>query len=322
MSSNTLNNIYLIVKGCAGLGNRLVTVFSAIKYCERTNRILIIDWSDGQFDKSGIDAFEKCFDLKNMTYSKIDTIKNWENLSHSSELLKNSKEKGIYDLYKSNQSSFWSKFSGKLFYTESLKKLRRNWQPLQNVKNEKSLNYGSDLSDNHKEDILYYIDFFPFINFNDLPKYVQIKSFLNEKIESFIKQNHLSNAVGIHIRYTDKKPTIEIEKIINHIKLNYKNSSVYLSTDSIEIENLFSTQFSEVILFPKIKPKLKGEGLHQWALYNNEEELKYTLFEESVIELFLLSRCKYLFYQGNSTFSNISKVYHSNKNNCYDWLKL
>lgn len=313
---------YIIVKGCAGLGNRLVTVFSAIKYCERNNRLLIVDWSDGQFDKKEIDAFEKCFDLKNVAYGKIDAIENWEKLSHSSALFKKNKEMGVYDLYKSNQSDFWSKFPGKLFFSESLKKLRRNWKPLQNIQDEKLLNYGSDLSDHHKEDVLYFIDFLPFINFNELPKYIQIKSFLNEKLETFVKQNRISEAVGIHIRYTDKKPTIEVEKIIDHIKLNYKSSSIYLSTDSTEIENLFSKQIPDLILFSKTKPKLKGEGLHQWALYNNEEELKYTLFEESIIEMFALSCCKYLFYQGNSTFSNTSKVYHQNKNNCYDWLKL
>lgn len=313
---------YLIVKGCAGLGNRLVTIFSAIKYCERNNRILIIDWSDGQFDKNGIDAFGKYFDLKNVTWNKTDNIENWADLSHSSDLFKKNKNEGIYDLYKSNQSVFWSKFPMKLFFSESLKKLRRNWRPLKNIEGEKLLNYGSDLSDGHKEDVLYFIDFLPFINFNDLPKYIQIKPFLNEKLETFAEQNRISETVGIHIRHTDKKPTVEINKIIDHIKLNYKSFLVYLSTDSIEIEKLFLANFRKVILYPKLKPELNGIGLHQWALYHNEEELKYTLFEESVMEMFLLSKCNYLYYQGNSTFSNISKVYHQNKMNCYDWLKL
>lgn len=313
---------YLVLKGCAGLGNRLVTVYSAIKYSKKNNRILIIDWRDGQFDKNGIDAFEKCFDLKNVTWDKTDNIENWTDLSHSSDLFKKNKEKGVYDLYKSIQSDFWSKFPIKLFFSEPLKKLRRIWQPLDNRKNVQSLNYGSDLSDEHNEDVLYFIDFLPFLNYYELPQYIQIKPFLNEKIESFIKQNNIKEAIGIHIRYTDKKPTTEVVKIINHIKLIYKNGLVYLSTDSTEIENLFFKEISNLVLFPKTKPKLKSEGLHQWALYNNEEELKYTLFEESVMEMFLLSRCNYLFYQGNSTFSNISKVYHKNKNNCYDWLKL
>ena len=88
------------------------------------------------------------------------------------------------------------------------------------------------------------------------------------------------------------------------------------------MEELFLKEFPNLILFPKYKPNLKGEGLHQWALYNHAEDLKYEIFEQGVLEMFLLSKCHYLYYQGNSTFSNISKTYHTNQNNCYDWLKV
>ncbi|MCF8422786.1 MAG: hypothetical protein K9H41_00435 [Bacteroidia bacterium] len=313
---------HLIVKGCAGLGNRLVTILSAIKYCEKNGRILVVDWSDGQFDKKGIDAFEKCFDVQNASFDKIDAIKNWDMSLHSSSLFKNNKTEGIYDLYVDKQSSFWQKVPGKLVVGSALKKLRRRWQPISNGNYFNSLVYGSDLPNNKHESILYFLDFIPYINYSTLPNYIQLKPFLNNKLESYIKQSNISHSVGIHIRDTDKRPTAEVRKIINHIKLNYKNSPIFLSTDSTEIENLFLKEISSLILFPKNKPQLKGEGLHQWALYNNEEELKYILFEESIMEMFLLSRCKYLFFQGNSTFSNVSKVYHQNKNNCYDWLKL
>lgn len=317
-----LSKKYLIVKGCAGLGNRLVTVFAAIKYCERNNRTLAVDWSDGQFDKKRIDAFHKCFDLKNIAYTTLADIDNWDNASHSSQLFKNNKTEGIYDLYVDKQSSFWQKLPGKLFVSSGLKKLRRRWQPIGNENYFNSLGYGSDLLNNRNETILYFLDFIPFINYNELPNYIQPKLFIAEKINYFSNQNKIDGAIGVHIRHTDKRPTSEVKLIIEYIKLKHKMSSVFLSTDSIEIEKLFLNDFPNLLLFPKTKPQLKGEGLHQWALYNKAEELKYTLFEESIIELFLLSKCRYLYYQGNSTFSNISKVYHLNKNNCYDWLKL
>jgi hypothetical protein len=312
---------YLIVKACAGLGNRLVTIFSAIKYCEKNNRRLIVDWSDGQLDEKGADAFKKCFELINIDHLDIENIENIENLTHSSNLFKKDQKAGIYDLYFDKSSSFWLKFPQRLFLFSWQKKIRRRWQPITKGGFRNSLNYGSDLKDSLPWQVLYYSDFLPSLDYTPLPAYVRLKPFMNEKISQFVKQTNLAQSVGVHIRFTDKQPTADVKKIIDHIKVKHKNS-IYLSTDSREIEALFLKDISNLILFPKKKPELKGEGLHQWALYNHKEDLKYTLYEESVIEMFLLSKCQYLYYQGNSTFSNISKVYHTNKNNCYDWLQL
>jgi hypothetical protein len=314
---------YLIIKGCAGLGNRLVTVFAAIKYCEINNRILVIDWSDGQFDKKGINAFNKCFELNYIQREEIENIDDWSNCSHSSKLFEQHKSKGVYDLYINIQPKFWRKLPNKLFVFAWLKKLRRRWQPINGGNYFNSLNSGSDLPNNISEQILYYVDFLPYMNYDELPKYLSLKPFIVEKIEQFINENNLNKVIGVHIRNTDKRPTTDMQKVIDYILIKHKGSSIYLSTDSTEVEALFLDKISDIVLFPKIKPKLNGEGLHQWALHNDPtEELKYTLYEESVIEMFLLSKCQYLYYQGNSTFSNISKVYHANKTNCYDWLKL
>jgi len=314
---------YLVIKGCAGLGNRLVTVFSAIQYAEKSNRTLVIDWSDGQFDKKEVDAFKKCFDIKNIKIASINKIENWSELKHSSNLFKENKNAGVYDLYIVKQSTFFSKIPKRLFFLETLKKMRNCWQPIEKGNYFNSLNFGSDLSDYKSEDVLYYVDFLPYINYDEMPNYISVKRFLQEKINRFIQEKNLLNAIGIHIRNTDKKPTSDIFNLINYLKNNHIDESIFLSTDSVKIEELFLKNFlNKIILFPKTKPELKNEGLHQWALYNDTEDLKYVLYEESIMEMFLLSKCKYLYYQGNSTFSNISRVYHANKTNCYDWLKL
>lgn len=99
---------YLIVKGCAGLGNRLVTVMAAIRYCQISKRTLIVDWADGQFDVKGENAFNKCFNISDaVKYELLESIKNWDNLSHSSELFKINKLQGIYDIYLEQQTPFF-----------------------------------------------------------------------------------------------------------------------------------------------------------------------------------------------------------------------
>jgi len=313
---------YLIVKGCAGLGNRLVTIFSAIKYCEKTKRKLIIDWTDGQFDLKGINAFEKCFELNFINFVEEIEADELHNLSHSSNLFRDNKQAGVYDLYFDKHYTFLLKLPYKLFINEYLRKIRRRWQPIKNGNYFNSIAYGSDLNYNHKEEILYFIDFLPQNNYFELPKYIKPKDHLQLKISNFTTEKNLKNAIGIHIRNTDKKPNSDISKFVKQLANKFKDESVFLSTDSKSVESIFESYFPEkLILYPKHIPELNNEGLHQWALNNNKNELKYLMFEESIIEMFLLSKCRILFYQGNSTFSNISRVYHLNSKNCHDWLK-
>lgn len=42
---------YIVLKACAGLGNRLVTLSNAIDYSLKNNRTLYVDWSDGLFKR-------------------------------------------------------------------------------------------------------------------------------------------------------------------------------------------------------------------------------------------------------------------------------
>ena len=308
-----------MVKGCAGLGNRLVTVFAAIKYCIRNERKLYVAWTDGQFSKRNIDAFCQCFEI-----SGVQLARNYfnETLQYNSLLFAKNEGLGVYDLYLDKQNTFWQKFPQRIFFLPGLKKLRRRWQPLKHGNIFNSLNYGSDLPDKLKEDVLYYIDFLPGIIYEELPSYIKLKQQIANKVDIQAMHLGINDAVGVHIRYTDKQPTRDVKNVVEHLKRTHPDMQVYLSTDSIEIEQLFLENLTHVILYPKCKPPLQGEGLHQWALYNKMEDLKSVLYEESVMEMFLLSKCKYLYYQGNSTFSNISRVYHVNKTNCYDWLQL
>ena len=47
-------------------------------------------------------------------------------------------------------------------------------------------------------------------------------------------------------------------------------------------------------------------GLHQWALDEKRDDVKEQMFKESIIDMYALSRCGFLLYQGNSSFSCMS----------------
>lgn len=331
-----MRNKYLIVKGCAGLGNRLVTVLAAIQYAKRNNRSLIVDWEDGQFDKFGENAFSKTFELRNVDHlGTYKDIKGFSELSHSSELFKAQPQKGIYELYFQESSKYFLKLPERFFPKGNCSKLRFSWKPISdkekissdsdlkaiaNVFDKDCLVYGDWLRNGHKQDVLYYADFLPNIPFERIKDNIQPKEFIWKKVNEFASTYQFSEEVtGVHVRYTDKKPNKSLENLIDTLNEGSKAKRVYLSTDSEYVEDLFKKCFPDLILYPKFKPKLKNEGLHQWALYNNAEDLKYRIYEDSLIEMLLLSKAKYLYYQGNSTFSKVSRVFHQNLDQCYDW---
>jgi hypothetical protein len=331
-----MKNKYLIVKGCAGLGNRLVTILAAVHYARRNNRKLIVDWEDGQFDKFGVNAFYKTFDLKNVDYLiSYKDIQGFDQLSHSSELFRIHPQKGIYELYFQESSKYFLKLPERFFPKGKWSKLRFCWKPISwsekissgsdfnamaNVFDGNCLVFGDWLKNRIKQDVLYYVDFLPNISFENIKDNIQPKEFIWKKVNEFACDHNFDKDVtGVHVRSTDKRPNASIEKFVGDLKEQKKTSRIYLSTDSQEVEDLFKKIFPDLILYPKFKPKLDKEGLHQWALYNNAEDLKYRIYEDSLIEMLLLSRANYLYYQGNSTFSKISRVFHQNVNQCYDW---
>jgi hypothetical protein len=63
-------------------------------------------------------------------------------------------------------------------------------------------------------------------------------------------------------------------------------------------------------------------GLHHFAKDCGDEAVMVRMAEESVIDMFMLSRMEYLFYQKGSTFSEISRIYHADEGKCYDWQML
>ncbi|MDF2388907.1 hypothetical protein JMG10_46270, partial [Nostoc ellipsosporum NOK] len=60
------NNKYLLIKGRAGLGNRILCLLGSILYAQLTSRKLIVDWSDPTYSDDGSNIFSKLFTIDNV----------------------------------------------------------------------------------------------------------------------------------------------------------------------------------------------------------------------------------------------------------------
>lgn len=306
------------MKGCAGLGNRLYTLSQAISYAEKSGRVLLIDWRDGQFDSNGVDAFSKFFTLKDVSYKKLEEVDFSTGRSVYPKVWKELLDKNVYDSFEQDAvtltylpfrfQKFFKKISFKAGYWKHLDNDRSGG--IMNLLSSKNFERGEYLPKYRKEDVVVFVDFSPPPKEKIIRENIILNDPVLEKINRFVEEKKLdNNTIGIHIRYTDKKPDSSFDKLYEEIEKVYKSGmNLFLATDNKAIIDMFQSKYGNVILYPKYLPDEQKEGLHQWALYNKQEGLKTTMFEESIIDMWLLAKCEYLIYQRNSSFSNISRI--------------
>lgn len=339
---------YCVIKGLAGLGNRLLTLSKGIEYARATGRTLYVDWRDGMNGPEQTNVFHKYFELHGIDYTSdhteiVERLKNgadiyptfynlpdFDRSMHElcnylrPSLIKRNKIKiALSFVFRHKLGNLvgldsWSRKNGpkSTSYKDSIKGFfSSNNFPM-----------GGRLSKRLKEDVVIFSDFQPICFFNNLREHVSLKKEYHESFQSFALKNTLSEAIGVHVRHTDKNPPVQLSKllaIITNLMRSESRLKVFLSTDNNDIEETFKKEFSDkLIVYPKNIPTVSRGGIHHWARRCKDEEAKRQLFEESLADMWLLSMTKYLFRQGNSSFSHISKLLKAAPRHTYDWLKL
>lgn len=330
---------FLILKGCAGLGNRLITICAAIAYAKKTDRTLFVDWSDGQFGEKGKNVFYQFFDLTGVKYiSSLEEVPSINSRSVYPQGWKGNMGKGVYDLYEF-ESPQGNPIIAKLLNIfnpkGSLAKARGFWKPkgysiranrlkdrLEPIFKTSCFPIGSYYEESRSEDIVVFTDFTPSINQNIFLDHVKLQDHFNSVVKYYVKNLGFSNnSIGVHIRATDKKPSSQVKNIFDKIEqLKLTKPTIFLATDNPEVSKEFSAQYKNVVSFADKLPEVPvGMGVHQLGFRSGNGKVAMDVFRQSLLDMWLLSECEYLFYQGNSTFSIISKYLHKNPAKVFDW---
>ena len=329
-------NKYLIIKGCAGLGNRLMTICAAIEYCKKTNRILFVDWTDGQFGEAGVNAFNDFFEIKNFpVILNLEEIINFDKLTTYPEIWGTQPLKNIYDIYIQEGNNYFQKLPNKLLFGR-LKMLPAYWKYM-GESNEKAkyemidsfkalfrkndLLFGGDLSLGINEDVIFYADFRPNYSDKTFLRYIFLKESIQHKVNDIALKWRLDdNTIGVNVRSTDKKPLNSIEFLFEKIdNMPLHNPTVYLATDNKKILERFKIKYTRLVFYERFLPDVTTEGIHQWSLYQNKPKYAKQILYDSIMQLWLLSKCQYVFYQGNSSFSILAKMLHMDKGKSFNW---
>lgn len=342
-------NRVVIVKGIAGLGNRLRCVAAAIEYAKKTGREVYIDWTDGMFLPEGENAFNKYFEIADFpavtefeslnvetfypdVYAELPMSGSIYNYFEKEQMKNRFIRKGFHYAFK-----IAHKIGEKSIVIDNIVcKASQYYQALVLLPEYKEkygkdgrFSFGAHLSSSLQEDAVIYCDNIPFYKPETMVKHIKLKTDIKERVDAFVKENKLNeNTVGVHVRASGKQCFGDIDKFIGKLKkFNEENKieRVFLCTDSNAVEEKFRKEFSEkIVVQKKYIPEITAEqtGIHDFAMDSKDGELQNKLTDEAVVDMFALAQVNYLFYQFGSTFSEISAVYHKDSAKCKSWMSL
>ena len=338
---------YLVLKGCAGLGNRLISLMRAIKYSNSTNRTLYVDWDDGMFGDKGENAFFSLFELSNVSYTKnkqeILNLYDSGCTCYPAALRRDEIDKDAVQMFKVitpiisrfipyKYLGSWL-FRGKMTYVMGLQSLQRTsngvnsyLDVIKNINRDDNMPMGGVLRKNKKDDIVLFYDARPIVSIRNINHYINPRQEIMMLINEYSERYNIKESIGVHVRYTDKKPLFFLSRLYKMMdKLLEENPSqrIFLCTDNQEIVDVFKEKYGgNVFQIDKYLPDSSGKGIHNYAREKLDPETKKRMATECIMDMWLLSRCKVLYWQGNSSFSYISKYIKDDPKSTINWMSI
>jgi hypothetical protein len=252
--------LFLLVKGVNGFGNMISTLSYAFDLAQKSNRILVIDWTHPEW-RLGFDRYFYFNDsVKYMDYQSF--------LEH----IKQRKVK-VYP----------QQFSGKLD-----KSLIELFPTIDSEPNAYQKLFGSiQLQVNFKNvDVcIFSYNYCGYDGIGRLFENMYINNELKDKID--VKIEFLNEYKSIHIRHQD----IKNESLIwvqEFLKQN-QNSNIYMATDNPRLLDIYKKWHPNIFNFTKFFDPTKP--LHSQELLDEE---KNQVNENTIIDLMILARSKQL----------------------------
>jgi hypothetical protein len=128
---------------------------------------------------------------------------------------------------------------------------------------------------------------------------------IRRRVDEFKKANFTGPTVGVHVRYTDYRSRLWaiLYKLNKLLKCN-RNLRIFLSTDNLQIKNMFEESYPAVTSTSHWYAPTPGVALH-----NNQNRVDPTENGvEALVDLYLLGECDYLIIDSSSSFAYLASL--------------
>jgi hypothetical protein len=293
---STRRNKYLLVKGVAGLGNRILSALSGILFARLSRRTLIIDWSDPAYSGDGANVLSRFFDCRSCVPTDDIPVSD------------------------SVRPAIWRGHLG-----DSVCQMQAlNGIDLGRTVRELSVDL-SRLDDS--EDVLVMVVYrnklktlrphFPtrmpeFVGASDefilaklLREELILRAEIRERLERFKREQFGSPTIGVHVRYSDYRVRfVSIISRLNALLKREPGARIFLATDNVEMKVLFESVYGDAVTTTSHWYGEPGIAIHRAS--NRPDPAERGI--EALADLYLLAECDQLILDTTSSFSYLAAV--------------
>ncbi|MFC7339388.1 nodulation protein NodZ [Haloferula chungangensis] len=287
---------YLVVKGKAGMGNRLLYLAYSVVYAIASQRALHIDWRDEVYSDDGVDAFEALFALKGIEINKF-ALQSIGDLEVYPEVWSGNLDMSVGEL----SSCLKEVLDCRWRVRENIMRGSEDFDVMTSVPVRVKWGYNSHI--------------------NNLPTPVKMELFgttcpkvilrwffgevlvpceeVRNRVDTFSER--YGELIGVHVRHSDKKSGQPVEQCFERIdELNSLNQ-IFLATDNVEVLEEFERRYGgRIVTTSKWYPEA-GRSAHK----NETCPDRLENAREALVDIYLLAKCETFLRQAGSTFGDI-----------------
>lgn len=289
----------VLVKGSSGLGNRLLSLLSAILYARLAGRQVVVDWRDGSYADPGVNAFPLLFRSESAAALDRDPPSTsvapwmWDGRLHMSA-------RQVYEVLCPHGPRH-SPFVGSLFSFDPgildhpadvivtwssvhfLALLRRHFSGP--WKGWRRMGDDAILARLLREELAFH---------------PEILAHAEEIRRSWPRRPR----IGVHVRNTDRTTNLRrLHRRLEALLTRVPEAGIFLATDDAGVETDFHRRYPDVATVPKWFPP--SGPLHT---PNSPCPDRLAMARTSLVEMRLLTACDHLIVNGNSSFSQITRL--------------
>lgn len=284
---------FLLVKGRAGLGNRILGVVTGLQYARLSGRRLVVDWRDELYSDDDSNVFPRYFrcaqahSLDELPDTASVTPPLWiGHLDESANVRERTSRLGPIEFrsvssvdltrldHPEQVAVMWVTLSRVLFMTAHH---RQAFQAL-GRRPAYELLRGSLRSD------------------------LRLDGAIERRVDEFVRASFDRPTVGVHVRFSDRRGNLDvIQRRLEAVTKREPTARIFLATDNAAVKAEFERTYSGVLTAPKWYPP-PGTPAH----LHGDNPNRFRTGADALVDLYLLARCDYLVADTASTFARVA----------------
>ena len=286
---------WLVVKGKGGLGNRLLSLLTAMVYAQLSGRRLVVDWRDPVYSDDGSDAFQRLFDCE--TAASPDALPATDSVTP--------------DVWRGRLDDSIAVLQRAIGLTGKELRLRSSIDVTR-------IDYGEEVAVmwamSSKIDLMRRRFRGPFRELRPLStkailqrllrEELRLNARIGERVGRFRQDDVAGETVGVHARYGDRR--VRLGAIVDHVDTlvaRQPGLRIFLATDNIAVKEHFERRYAATVTTPHWYPR-PGDSAHQ----NRDCPDRAENAVEALVDLYLLASCEWLVVDTTSSFSRIAEA--------------